>query len=234
MPFQYSSLDISVQYNHALEPAMADAYSMVVADALGVRPNIVLAARARMIAARQSKDGDWNSFHGRPPSSYSSFTMTALAVRAISLYHHPSQAADTKARVTRARQWLLSHTPRDTEERTFLLLGLHWSGADRGHLERAAQALKGTQQPDGGWNSLDGRASEAYSTGQVLVALHDTSQLSILDGVWNRGIDFLLKTQAEDGSWHVTSRLNTLPVSPPYFDSGYPYGHDQFISVHGL
>src|SRR5258706_3411213 len=95
MPFQYSSLDISVQYNHALEPAMADAYSMVVADALGVRPNIVLAARARMIAARQSKDGDWNSFHGRPPSSYSSFTMTALAVRAISLYHHPSQTAGT-------------------------------------------------------------------------------------------------------------------------------------------
>src|SRR5207248_1486643 len=43
--------------------------------------------------------------------------------------------------------------------------------------------------------------------------------------------DFLLSAQAPDGSWHVVSRmLPPAPVSPPYFETGYPYGHDQFIS----
>ena len=40
------------------------------------------------------------------------------------------------------------------------------------------------------------------------------------------------KTQAADGSWHVVSRLHPpASVSPPYFESGYPYGHDQFLSA---
>ena len=38
---------------------------------------------------------------------------------------------------------------------------------------RLARELAGTQQPDGGWNSLDGRASDAYSSGEALVVLHD-------------------------------------------------------------
>ena len=38
----------------------------------------------------------------------------------------------------------------------------------------------------------------------------------------------------KDGSWHVVSRLHPpAPVSPPYFETGHPYGHDQFISSHG-
>jgi hypothetical protein len=49
-----------------------------------------------------------------------------------------------------------------------------------------------------------------------------------------RGIDYLLRTQAPDGSWHVISRLHPpAPVSPPYFETGHPYGHDQFVSTMG-
>jgi ankyrin repeat protein len=41
-----------------------------------------------------------------------------------------------------------------------------------------------------------------------------------------------MRTQQGDGSWHVTSRLHPpAPVSPPYFESGYPHGKDQFISA---
>ena len=37
-----------------------------------------------------------------------------------------------------------------------------------------------------------------------------------------------------DGSWHVVSRLHPpASVSPPYFETGYPYGHDQFVSAMG-
>ncbi len=230
--FNYADLDRAVQYGYVIEPAMSDAYSLVAADASGVRPNLVTAVYARLIALRQSPLGDWPSFHRRPPASYSSFTQTALGLRAIQLYSHPSQQADAQARMARARRWLLSKQPRDTEERTYQLLGLGWAGADRATLQRLARALAATQQPDGGWNSLDGRMSDAYSTAQALVVLHDIGGLSLSNPAWRRGIDFLLKTEAADGSWHVASRIHPpAPVSPPYFETGYPYGHDQFISA---
>jgi ankyrin repeat protein len=35
-----------------------------------------------------------------------------------------------------------------------------------------------------------------------------------------------------DGSWHVASRLHPpAQVSPAYFESGYPYAHDQYLSA---
>ncbi len=93
---------------------------------------------------------------------------------------------------------------------------------------------RATQEADGGWSSLDGRVSDAYSTGQALVALHDAGGVPISDANWQRGIDYLLKTQAPDGSWHVATRLYPpAPLSPPYFESGLPYGHDQFLSAQG-
>jgi ankyrin repeat protein len=228
--FTFTDLDRAVQYTHVIEPAMSDAFALVAAEAAGVRPNLVTAVYARLIAARQNPGGDWDSFHVRPPSSYSSFTQTALALRAIELYGHPSQQADVHARVARARNWLASHTPRDTEERTYRLLGLWWADADRTVLSQAARELAATQQSDGGWNSLNDRVIDAYSTSEVLVALHDTGGVSTSDPSWKRGLKFLLDTQAVDGSWHVATRV-FAPVSPPYFESGYPYGHDQFISA---
>ena len=97
-----------------------------------------------------------------------------------------------------------------------------------------AAGLKATQQADGGWNSLDGRSSEAYSTGETLYALHEAGGIAVSEPAWRRGIDYLLRTQSADGSWHVVSRLHPpAPVSPPYFETGHPYGHDQFISAMG-
>jgi len=47
-------------------------------------------------------------------------------------------------------------------------------------------------------------------------------------------VAYLLKTQAADGTWHVTTRLRPpAPLSPPYFNAGYPYEHDQFLSMSG-
>jgi hypothetical protein len=43
-----------------------------------------------------------------------------------------------------------------------------------------------------------------------------------------RGVTYLLKTQQTDGSWHGKSRA---PKFQPYFESGFPYGPDQWISA---
>ena len=213
---------------------MDDAYRLIAAEAAGVRPSLSTAVMARILTARQNRGGDWPSHRQRPPSSYSNVTFTALGVRAIQLYSHPTQKAEVAEHVALARKWLLSHRAVDTEERTYKLLGLRWSDGDRASIQAATRDLARTQEADGGWSSLDGRVSDAYSTGQALVALHDGGGVPISDKNWQRGIDWLLKTQAADGSWHVATRLYPpAPLSPPYYESGLPYGHDQFLSAQG-
>jgi N-acyl-D-amino-acid deacylase len=228
------NLDRAVQYTHIIDPSLDDGYRLLAMDAAGVGPNLSAAVYARLIASRQRPDGHWVTVDQRPPQSYSYITATAVSLRAIQLFGHRELAADTRQRVQRARAWLASQQPRDTEERTYQLLGLHWAGASAGELAKLGRDLAATQRPDGGWNSLDGRASEAYSTGQALVVLHDAAGVSTETALWQRGLHFLLDTEQPDGSWHVVSRLHPpAPVSPPYFESGYPYGHDQFVSAMG-
>jgi hypothetical protein len=48
------------------------------------------------------------------------------------------------------------------------------------------------------------------------------------DAAYQRGVAYLLRTQLEDGSWHVASRA---PKFQPYFQSGFPHDHDQWISA---
>ena len=43
-------------------------------------------------------------------------------------------------------------------------------------------------------------------------------------------VQFLLKTQQEDGSWYVRTRAMAFQ---PYFDAGFPHGFDQWISAAG-
>jgi ankyrin repeat protein len=240
--FTFADVDRAVQYTYVIEPAMDDAYRMVAANAAGVKRNLGAAIYARLLISRQNKEGDWDGFHQRPPSSYSRVTMAALGLRAVQVYHHPSQKAQADAAVARARKFLESRPARDTEERSYQLLGLRWAlgaeavaaSADRALLRKLGAALQATQRPDGGWSSLPGRESDSYSTGQALVALHDGASVAIIDPSWQRGIAFLLKTQAADGTWHTSSRLHApAPLSPPYFDAGYAHGHDQFLSMQG-
>ena len=73
-------------------------------------------------------------------------------------------------------------------------------------------------------------ASDAYATGEALFALGSAGRMAASDPVFRNGVDYLLGTQASDGSWHVKSRSIWLQ---PYLESGFPYGQDQFISTAG-
>lgn len=230
-----ADVDRAVQYSHIIDPALSDGYTLLGADAAGVRPSVTTAIYARLIAARQRADGHWDTLDVRPPQSYSTVSATAIASRALQLYGHPKLAAETKARLERARNWLTSAPAHSTEERVSQLYGISWMGGDRDLIAKLRRALQAAQQADGGWGYQDGRASDAYSTGEALTALAETDpSFKSSDPAWRRGIEFLVRTQAADGSWHVTSRVHPpAPVSPAYFETGYPYGHDQFISAMG-
>ena len=110
------------------------------------------------------------------------------------------------------------------------LLGLTWAKAGSEHLAKAARALLAEQRPDGGWAQLATLETDAYATGQALVALHESGQLRVSDPSYQRGVAYLLRTQLADGSWLVRTRA--FPFQP-YKESGYPHSKDQWISASG-
>jgi hypothetical protein len=91
------------------------------------------------------------------------------------------------------------------------LLGLTWAGASAGDIRTSATALLAEQRPDGGWAQLPTLETDAYATGQALVALQ-TAGPAVSSAEYRRGVADLLRTQFADGSWLVRSR--TFPVQP--------------------
>jgi ankyrin repeat protein len=224
-------LDAVVQgYDHI--EVVFDSWELVAAHAAGVRPSLSTSAQAQLIASRQLSDGSWPTIDERPPQSYSPFTATAVCAQAVRNYMPEQFKGEKESRLRRAREWLLNARPRTSEERTLQLLGLRWTGADERVVKNAARQLLSEQREDGGWSQLPALASDAYATGEVLAALHDAAGTPTSDPAYQRGVRFLLKAQEPDGSWHIKSRLHPpAPVSPPYFETGFPYQHDQFISA---
>jgi hypothetical protein len=94
-------------------------------------------------------------------------------------------------------------------------------------VQTAIEELIGTQQSDGGWAQLPTLQSDAYATGEALVALHEAG-VSVKTPGYQRGIEFLLRTQLQDGSWFVRKRAHP---TQPYFESGFPHGVNQYISA---
>ncbi len=182
------------------------------------------------VKAMQTPEGYWQTTNNRPPMTFDHFNTTAMALEALRTYAPAAQKEDTERRIARAAAWLEAAQPANTQERAFHLLGLKWAKAKPAVIERAARALAGTQRPDGGWAQLPSMGADAYATGEALYALHLAGKMPVNDSVYQKGVRYLLRTQAPDGSWHVKTR--SLPLQP-YFDSGYPYGHDQWISAAG-
>jgi ankyrin repeat protein len=180
------------------------------------------------IVAQQRRAGHWHAGGARPPIEDGDFTRTALGVRALTVYGPPGRGAEMRERATRAVGWLQRSKPLTTEDGSFRLLGLKWGGADIAVIRQAARDLSAAQRADGGWAQRREMASDAYATGLVLYALLETGAATPADASVQRGIRYLLSTQRADGSWFVRSRS---PKFQPYFEGGFPYGQDQWISA---
>jgi hypothetical protein len=94
-------------------------------------------------------------------------------------------------------------------------------------LQRLTNKVLALQREGGGWAQTPHLQPDAYATATALYALHEGGGISPSHAAYQRGVKFLLDTQAADGSWHVATRA---PRIQPYFESGFPYGHDQWIS----
>ena len=179
------------------------------------------------LAGKQRQEGNWHGVGAtRAPMQDGDFSRTALAIRALTVYATPARAPEYRERAARAAAWLASHTPVTTEDRVMQLLGLHWADADVRVRKARLRELQVLQRPDGGWAQTPHLANDAYATGQVLYTLRELG-VPAADAALQRGAAWLVRTQRDDGSWHVKSRAMKIQ---PYFESGFPYGHDQWIS----
>jgi N-acyl-D-amino-acid deacylase len=198
-------------------------------------PDETTAALVQYLLAKQRKDGAWPVPFGgnRPPSMGSLFTQTGLAMYALKKYgpaDDDPNAEELQERIdsalTKGRGWLLANKPVSTEDRVFHLRGLVYAGADRKDIEAARDALVLEQREDGSWSQLDHMEGDAYATGTALTALR-AAGLPHTDAAYRKGVEYLLKTQQEDGAWIVQTRSRPLQL---FFDNGDPGGKSQFIS----
>jgi hypothetical protein len=194
----------------------------------GHKPDLTSDITVCNIAAQQRADGAW-SLRGvsRTPMEESNITRTTLAVRVLKLWGPPGRKAEFDKRIARAKAWIVESKPRTTDDLAMRLLGLAWTGAGKSEVQTAARALMEQQRPDGGWAATPNLSSDAYATGESLYALRESASLAVSDDVYQRGVSYLLNTQFDDGSWYVRSRA---PKFQPYFQSGFPFDHDQWIS----
>lgn len=215
----------------AINSAPSTAWELVDFGMNGVPKSAYTDAAVRAIKALQTPQGNWSANESRrPPMNAGDFQAAAVAVYAIRHYTPAGSEVSSEQVISRAVRWLEASNPKTTQDRAFHALALAWANPRSESAQRAARTLVPMQRADGGWSQFPGTDSDAYATGQVLFALHEAGRMPATDPVYRKGVDYLLRTQAADGTWHVKSRAIWLQ---PYFESGFPYGQDQFISTAG-
>ena len=128
----------------------------------------------------------------------------------------PGRREDTAARTrARASEFIRRARPDDTQDALQTARpGL--GGAPTSEISMQADRVRARQRQDGGWSQLSTMQSDAYATGQALHALR-ASGLAATNATYRRGVEYLLRTQLQDGTWYVRSRAIGFQ---PYVDTG--------------
>ena len=181
-----------------------------------------------LAAALQMPDGNW-TLNGvsRPPMEDTLITATAMGVRSLTLYPSPANKEEIGAKLQLAKKWLSAQNASSAEDLSMRLMGLVWAGAARSTIDDNLRRILSQQKSGGGWAQRDGMEPDAYATGISLYALH-IAGTPVSHSAYAKGVQYLLKNQYQDGSWFVKTR--SYPTQP-YFESGYPFGNNQFISA---
>ena len=192
-----------------------------------VKADRTIDAMVHNVAAQQHADGAWG-VQGivRPPTADSPISTAAFGIRVLQDYKLPARKVEFEERIAKASKWLQAAVPVTTEDAVMQLLGAKWAGLSTEEINKAAKRVRALQRAGGGWAQTPYLKSDAYATATALYALKESGSGGS-DAACKRGVTYLLSTQAEDGSWYVASRA---PKFQPYFESGFPYKHDQWIS----
>ena len=200
-------------------------YALTGLAVAGIHPSEVTKALVQYLLKTQHKDGGWRIRTHRPPLEDSHFTATALAIKGIAEFAQPAEKAEP---TKRALAWLKKTEPKSTEDHAFKVFGLHWGDEKAEEKQTAAKSLLDLQSTDGGWSQTPDMKSDAYATGLAMSALRRSGALPARSPQYKSGVKWLLDNQEPDGSWRVKTR--SKPIQK-YFESSFPHGKDQFISI---
>lgn len=82
----------------------------------GIQPSPITDAAATCLASVQEADGSWNLLDTRPPlSGVDAVVYTALTIRGLNVYAVPGRHKETQTRRDRARLYLRTVRPTDTQ-----------------------------------------------------------------------------------------------------------------------
>jgi hypothetical protein len=186
------------------------------------------------LVRHQEVDGSWAwsaaPAKNRPPPVFESDEVATVMAHLALAPHVPADAkAKSDARDSRegASIWLMKAGRTETTQSLGIRLFRDVrAGVPSADLQPRIEYLLARQNKDGGWGQDKDLPSDAYGTGQALYFLSlagvkpDRTELQ-------RGVNFLVGTQKEDGSWPMKSRSHpgatpmTNPVPITYFGSAW-------------
>ena len=171
-------------------------------EVTGTRLDAPTAAVLGELLKRQSKDGYFYDPAPHLPVIQGQFDATANALVALQWAASNGGDAKFKAAANRALAWMATHVPTTTQDKVYKIISLmrYGSAEQKKFAWSAVESLTREQQEDGGWKEiakLDG--SNAFATGQVLYA-YQQAGVSVLSPTFQRGVQYLLKTQVNDSS----------------------------------
>jgi N-acyl-D-amino-acid deacylase len=202
-------------------------YALWMFDVCRTERNEVTDALVSYLLTRQEDDGHWTPASNRPPLEQSSVSCTLLSAYGLQNFVGESQRDVADTAIDKAQTWLKSAPLVCHEDRVARLWGLQLFDQDAAVLESARAELLSRQHADGGWAQTDDMESDAYATGQAVYVLR-LAGVAADDAGLQKAVDYLVRTQQPDGSWHVVTRSKPIQT---FFDNGDPHGKDQFISV---
>ena len=207
--------------------AMTVGYGLWALDLAAMDHDETTSAMVSYLLHSQEDNGSWDAPSNRPPLEESDVMATTIAAYYLQQFAPAERRVQVSDALGKARAWLETAERISQEDRNGRLWGLVLLDGDPGDVDAARAEVLASQREDGGFGQLDGMPSDAYATGQALYVLQ-ASGVDTNDPAYQRGMQFLLKTQQPDGSWHVKTRSKPIQI---YFDNGDPHGKDQFISI---
>ncbi len=169
---------------------------------------------AELVAALQTKEGSWDVDSGGlvgTPVTYGKYLATAVSRK---ILMQADQRRYQEA-LNKSQEWLRANHPKSVLDSAAAVFDTTWLDAqdDREMLADILQLLAEGQSPDGGWGPFKNSQPEVFDTAIVLLALVRLSRSVPIDNgktIWTnrieRGRNFLIAEQLEDGSWIETTR----------------------------
>lgn len=199
------------------QPKALNLYAVFTAETLGTIPDrdavtaknleTVLAA----MKADQTDDGSWVGWPtAQPPLFGKPGYLTTIATTALLPETAGTDEVTTAAR-ERGLKWLAENpSESDAQEISLRLILAARAGRPADEQQPLIDSILGRQNADGGWSQTPEMASDAYATGQAIVALSHTGRVEG-DPAIDRARAFLVATQKENGAWPMQTRV----VPPP-------------------